>query len=479
MIRIFSDWREITAVFPIAGVLLVTVFSTSCAEPEEVWPTRAELMVAVEQAVAADDPVMRAETMRILGSSGLPELEEYLRQGASDPSDLVRASAVVAQLQIRQSGAERALLERIASGTREVRKEALLLALRFGRVGFAQRVVEQTRRDSTSDLREVAFDYALLSGTAPSLLNDDFLLRCLEDQPEAEFVILRLLVEGGNAETRNRVQEALLSDEEDERLWALRALAFAPIPSAWSYLRWLRDNGTQVEHDLAVLALVRIGDHSGERDALTFLREGSSDRKLETLRALSGVAEPALHDAFVTYLDHQRADIRRAALDGLMVIGITPNELLEMLDDANPELATFAAEQLSTWEPQALVNRICPRLRMGMDALTPLRFLWLLENGGEASTPLADCRGDFEALMISHDADVAGASARLYYAISDLTDAGVRPEASSSLQLWYAYLDESLRRDPGDYRYLYRDLLDHELLGIRLMASVGLLKSMR
>ena len=449
----------------------------ACAEPEEVWPTRAELMVAVEQGITAENPVVRAETMRILGRSGLPELEEYLRRGAADSSELVRASAVYLQLALRQNGAERALLERIASGTRETRREALLLALRFGRPGFAQRVVEQTRREATSDLRQAAFEYALFSGRTQSLLNDEFLLSYLEDQPDVEPEILRLLIERRHAETENQVQEALLSDDEDDRQWALKAMAFAPIPSAWSYLRWLRDNGTETEHDLAVLALVRIGDRSGVRDAVSFLREGSTNRKLQVLRALAGVAEPELHDAFSSYLDNQRADIRRAALDGLMTIGITQAELFEVLDDTNPDLAFFATQELQTLEPQALVNRVCPRLRMGADAFTPLRLLWFLRDAGVVGDELTDCRSDFEALMLSDNENVAGLAANLFFAVSDMSDPNIRPDSFAPLHVLYAYLNESLDHDPTEFRHVYRELLDHELLTIRLLASVGLLKS--
>ena len=434
-------------------------------------------MAAVDQAVQANDPIMRAEAMRVLGRSGVPELEAHLRHGASDPHPLVRAAAVEAQLSIRQNGGEHALLGRVASGEREERREALLLALRFGRQGFRERVTEQARRDANPDLRATAFRQALLAGTASDLLTDAFLETFLEDDPEFGGEAYRILIERGHAVTIERVQNGLVSGDVQERRWALSLLAYAPIPSTWPYLRWIHANGDEEDRQLATLALVRLGEAGAARDVLDLARRGPEDLTLPALRALRGVNDPGLREAFLDLMELPRPEVRRAVFDNLVEIGITPNTLLAFLSDGSPDLAHAARQRLLDEDSTYLTSRICPRLRMGGDVGRSLRFLWAAWTERPDPTIFADCSPALAALIEHDSPEIGGGAARLYYAISALPNISAEAALAQPSHRLYAFLDESIAREPRRFRDLYTALLDHELLAIRLVASIGLLKS--
>lgn len=461
---------------PLVVVCATVALCLSCGVEEEVWPVRAELMVPIEQGLTADDPTVRAETMRLLAASGLPDLQEHLKAGADDPSLLVRYSAISAQLELRQDGAERALLQEIGAGSRESRVEALLLALRLGRPSFQQSALELAQRENVGDLRDAAFRYALLSGSADEILSDEFVLAYLEDEPALSGEALRLLVDRQHAGTIVRISTALGAEGHAGRVWALRALGSSPLPSTWPFLRWIRDHGEQDERQLAMLALVRLGDRSGLREVLAALRSGRSDFTLEALRALSGLSDPDLRDSFLSFLDHQLPEIRLAALNGLVGLGVTPLELMDRLNEPDPDLKYYISNLLLDWDPNILTNRLCPRLRIGTDTVRSLEFLWFLRNEIGAEEELAECRRDFEFLLSSQDAQVAALAARLFYA-TDASSGAISAPSQQNLGALYAFLDESLVRSPSSYRHLYRDLLDHRLFTIRLIAAVGLLKA--
>ncbi len=454
----------------------MSLLLVACGDEEEVWPVRAELMAPIEQGLAADDPTVRAETMRLLAASGLPDLQERLRAGADDPSLLVRYSAIGAQLELRQDGAERALLQDIGTGSRESRRDALLLALRLGRPSFQQSALELAQRENLGDLRDAAFRYALLSGSADEILSDEFVIAYLKDDPELSGEALRLLVDRQHAATIDRISTSLGAEDHEGRLWALRALGSSPLPSTWPFLRWIRANGEQDERELAMLALVRLGDRSGLRDVLGTLRDGRSDFTLEALRALSGLSDPDLRDSFLSFLDHQRPEIRLAALNGLVGLGVTPLELMDRLGEPDPDLKFYISELLLEWDPSILTNRLCPRLRIGTDTVRSLEFLWFLRTEIGAQEELSECRGDFEFLLSSQDSQVAALAARLYYSTED-SGGAIPVPSEQNLEAFYAFLDESISRSPRSYRHLYRDLLDHRLFTIRLIAAVGLLKA--
>jgi hypothetical protein len=87
------------------------------------------------------------------------------------------------------------------------------------------------------------------------------------------------------------------------------------------------------------------------------------------------------------------------------------------------------------------------------------------------------CLPQIEALMSSPDVVQRGMAAHLYFQAVRPTAAQFNANLSSQHEVLYAFLEASLREEPRDFRDIYRRLLDHELLLVRVVAALGLLRS--
>ena len=459
-----------------AGLTLAC--ATGCGgdePPTETLPTPQELSAIVHQGAAASDPIMRAESMRLIARAGVPELHDQLRRGAEDDHPMVLSAAVESQLALGQQGAERNLLSRLSRGDVEQRRALLRLILRVGRPELQASAMTRIQRQ-TADLRATAFQQSRRGAVGRVPYPVDFLARLLEDQPDFAPVVAAELVARGRNEVLDAAHLRLQSDVAAERLASLRILAETPSRNAWSLLRWMRANGSDDESELATIAITRLGDDSYVDEVIDMLHRRQSPHRLRALRALSAVASPALRGVFSEYRVHDDPELRRAALDGLMAIGISTEELMPYVDDDDPDLYYAVVRILLEHEPAAIPEIVCPYLRGSDDPNPLLTLLWIVRQELGALDSFAACSDELERLSRVNTLETAALASRIRFSLDELPPARTANDISTRPEILYAYLDESLARDPVPQRDLYLSLLSHELLPIRLVAALGLLR---
>jgi HEAT repeat protein len=478
-----------------ACALLLLFAGLGCGGPEAPatppLPTRAELLAIVDEALGASDPTIRAEAARVLPLAGLPELDQRVLARLSDNDARVRAAAAEAGLRAGLSGAADALLQRLASGTPDERSEALALLVRLAPGAQVRRALDMLVLQSAA-LRAEAFErlrQRRLRWDA-EVVSAEYLRRLVEDDRPFLPMVVEALVTTGHRDALNSVHADLMSAEREERLRALRILTAAPSPDAWPQLRWLHQRGSTEDHALAALALARLGDGSVHAQLFELVDARHSPQRLAAARALRYVALPEDRAALRRLAQNDSADIRRAALDALAALGLGTEDVLAFA--AEPDVDVYAALVAHVLAAESTPGvLLCTQLRVVSDPTPLLRLISAALTARGSARGFDECPGILAELLGAREPATVGLAARLRYALigvdealaAAIPSAAVGASAVSGVfdldEVLYAYLEASLAQEPGPFETLYLGSLHHELLPVRLLASLGLLASSR
>lgn len=479
----------------VRALLITLTAALGCGGPEAPAtpppPTRAELLAVVDQALGASDPVIRAEAARVLPLAGLRELDQRVLARLSDGDARVRAAAAEAGLRAGLSGTADALLQRLASGTPEERSEALALLVRLAPGVQVRRALEMLVLQSAA-LRAEAFErlrQRRLRWDA-EVVPAEYLRRLVEDDRPFLPLVVEALVTTGHRDALNSVHADLMSAERETRLRALRILTAAPSPDAWPQLRWLHQRGSDEDRALAALALARLGDGSVHAQLFELVDARHSPQRLAAARALRYVALPGDRAALRRLAENDSADIRRAALDALAALGLSAEDVHAFADEPDVDVyAALVAHVLAAETSPGVL--LCTQLRVVSDPTPLLRLVQAALTARGSARGFDECPGILAELLSARDPATVGLAARLRYALVGVDQAlaeavpSAAPGASAVSgvfdldEVLYAYLEASLAQEPGPFEALYHGSLHHELLPVRLLASLGLLASPR
>jgi HEAT repeat protein len=420
---------------------------------------------------------MRAEALRLAAASAERELVALLPAGLTDRSASVRGSSLQALLELENRQAEAQVIEQLTRGPRQGRAAMMELALRAGSETLRAEVLNRAARDSSSVLQRVALRRALLDPDRTQL-SAELLNRAIGSSDERVAArAIELLTERGESGALHSVHLNLLSETLEERIAALRILALTPSVNAWPYLRWIQQNGEDEETSWAALALARMDDLSVVDEVEALLNSDDLDFLVSSIRVLPQIGGEEAIDILRTQRHDSREGVRAAALEGLMTLSAPLDDIIPFLEDPDREISRTASMYLLRSEGVELARHLCPDLRLNSSPLPTLRFLWLARTEAENRALIESCVPQLEALTSSEVADEVGISARLLYWVRSPDPAAYTTDLSQQPELLYAYLEASLQRDAERYRDIYRELLGHDLLAVRMTAAVGLLKT--
>ncbi|MCA9563564.1 MAG: HEAT repeat domain-containing protein [Myxococcales bacterium] len=460
---------------PFASLVLpILVFAGSCAEETADVPQGVELIAVVQSAMTSPVADLRAESIRLATIVDIPDLQIFLRRALEDDSPLVRTAALNGLLTRGEESAEGLLLRRLAEGSLEQRKDAFLAGLNFGTSRFQTQLMNYAAREGATMFRQLVVERFLLGDldyvAEPS---EAFLVRAVSDNPERAQALSARLLERGHAATRRRVLGALLSEQESERISAIRVLINTPLREAWPRLRWLFQTKSGEEQTLAATALLRLGDRSGMELLTTLWRRGG-DTAPEAVLARAEFLETQDRAQLSALLANPDPFFRRAALEALLGLGLSRDELLEVVEDVNPDLTNLATRLSLRQMGVDEIDQLCSRLSRSERPAQLLRVLWVYAEEGGTMDQSA-CDRAIAGLLDSEDTEVSSIAARIHYQTvpPSLEDF----ELAKDYPGWLlAILEYSLAQDGEQYADIYRELLGHELQIVRAGAAMGLLR---
>ncbi|MBN1946408.1 MAG: hypothetical protein JW797_12080 [Bradymonadales bacterium] len=462
---------------PVFFLCAIALLVGGC-QPRQERISRQELLSILRSGLNASDPILRAEAVRIAALADDQEVWGDIQDHLQDPQPIVRASAVAALIERDPALVEDRLNSLISpSGEPQARQLLVDLLLAEGTPRIRELTLQAILADPALESVQLVLHHLVDHPADISLLPEARIRQLLQAQDATTLTAtVQALVQGGQPDALDAIHADLLADSPDRRMLALVVLARVGSPNAWPHLRWVSRHGLVAEQTWARLALATIGDESVLPEVLEILRSGEQELIPDVLRALVHLPEPELRQHLEAFRNHNRPEIREAAIAGLITLGVPAANLLDLLSDGHPGVVQLAGQTLSQLEPRGMADRLCAALRVLPDPYPVLRFLWSYRETATIQPVIATCQPQLAALLERDDPQVQGLSARLYFATVPLQATALFSDRADQVAVAYAFLEESVRQQPAQFEELYYRFLHHDLLAFRLIASVGLLR---
>jgi HEAT repeat protein len=460
----------------VAGVALLA-FSAGACRPSEV-PVVVELPLAevieraLDEGVSAENPWIRAETLRLLSLSGAPEWRGTLQAGLQDEHPIVRALAIEALLPSGDADAQSAALELLVQGDREAKSRLLDLILANGTAEFQSHAAAMLLRDGSADIRrstllqirnvQVAVEPALRE----QLIND------LDTRvADAAFAWLVATDPAGALE---RVQTGLRSSDPEIRSQALEFSRHMATADLWPTMRAYVRSGDVQSRFAAECVLGQLGDPTVEESLRTVLLTGSASDAALALRAISRIRTERAQTQVERQIDDPRQEVRSAALDILLERQVPPSAVEPFLADADPSLGMRALAYMMSADIPWAVVRIERMLDVEENVLRVLRSLYEATGHLNASQVLNELTARLDVLAQSPDVEVADLASRLRLQASMAPPPNLNGAESWSAGRLYATVEALVHTATPEQSALLAHAARHDLLMVRVAAGVAI-----
>lgn len=442
-------------------------------EPERVERPLTEVMNgSLQEAITAENPWIRAETLRLMSLSGAPEWRDTLRAGLQDAHAVVRASAIEALLPAGDAEAQAAALSLIVQGDSQAKSRLLDLILVKGTPEFRVHAASTLLRDRSPEIRRATLlhirDIGLPLDPAlrEQLINDS-------DNGVAD-AAFAWLVAVDSAGALERVLTGLRSSDADRRAKALEFSRHMATADLWPTMRAYLQSGDSQSRFAAECVLGQLGDPTVEEALRTVILTGSEGDAALALRSISHIRTERALTQVERQIDDPRVEVRSAALDILLERHVPPSAVEPFLADEDPSLGMRAlAYMISTDVPWA-VARLGRMLSNEDNVLPVLRSLYEATNRLDSDALIAELAPQLEALSNSPDVQISDLASRLR-----LQAAVGAPLPASLPDDWpsgrlYATV-ESLLPAPGpEQSNVLAQAARHDLLMVRVAAAIAI-----
>ncbi len=469
-----------------------------CSDPTQLPDAEAQRIARVfEQGLKAPEPVLRADTVRVVGMAASPKMLPLLQMAVKDKHPVVRASAAV-HLFPYQPDTTRDFFQQVFAGdekevagliAREAFSANTIGSLEDSMVGFAL-------RSPTPEVRRRALEFGLIKRM--ELIKDKarldrellpLLSNAVDDElPQLAGKALRAMLDHGRRDRLEEiVHEAKRGGALGDRRRAIRILTYTRDEGLKDELESVvasNEGSLKVDAEVALVAIGQARDLSTLRDALAGADEQTT---LAILYALGHAPERDALRIIRPYRADSRVAVRLAAYKALA--NHPSADVVDFkrgLTDKDAEVAIAAVRGMVTSNPTAMSGSLREVLKNPRNAGRGLQVLisaaHRMEIDGDTDllarleTQLKNLDEEILALVASEDPTARAAAAGLLFRREDPL-AFYNTIEDPSVEATYALL-ESLARSPNPEAplanlELFARYNNAELLSLRIISALG------
>jgi HEAT repeat protein len=459
----------------VVGVLWLGLVASACDSAEVPAQTEQPLHEVMDEAlregVGAENPWIRAETLRLMALSSSPEWVDTLREGLQDPHPIVRLMAIETLLPGGDTEAQSAALTLLVQGDAEAKSRLLDLILSSGTPEFQADAASMLLRDGSPEIRRSTLLHIQAQVVAIEPALREQLLHDLDTRvADAAF---EWLVTADPAAALERVQTGLRSSDADIRAQALEFSHHLATADLWPTMRAYLRAGDPQRRFAAECVLGQLGDPSVEEALRTVILTGSASDAALALRSISRIRTERAQTQVERQIDDPRPEVREAALDVLLERQVPPSAVEPFLADESPLLGTRALTYMIASDMGWAVRRIERMLTVEENVLQVLRSLH--EAMGRLNDPalLHELAPRLEDLSNSPDVEIAHLASRLRLQSSP------PPPSPSGTELWppgrmYATAESLILSAQAENSPFLAEAARHDLLMVRVAAAIAI-----
>ncbi|MBU6162615.1 MAG: HEAT repeat domain-containing protein [Myxococcales bacterium] len=451
-------------------------YSTTACEAEEVvaqvdQPLAEVMAEALRDGVEADNPWIRAETLRLMALSGSPEWVATLRAGLQDAHPMVRVMAIEALLPAGDAEAQSVALTLLVQGDADAKSRLLDLFLSRGTTEFQAHASAMLLRDGAPEIRRSTLLQIREHGVAIEPALREQLIHDLDTRvADAAF---GWLVTADPAAALDRVQTGLRSSDTDVRRRALEFSRHMATADLWPTMRAYLRAGDSQSRFAAECVLGQLGDPSVEEALRTVILTGSASDAALALRSISHIRTERAQTQVERQIHDPRQEVREAALDILLERQVPPSVVEPFLADEDPSLGTRALAWMIASDINWVVNRIERMLAIEENVIHVLRSLHEASDQPDKTALLSQLAPQLDALCDSPNVEISHLASRLRL------QASTPPPLPSGAELWqpgrmYATTESLITTAGTEHGDFLAGAARHDLLMVRVAAAIAI-----
>ena len=474
------------------------------------------------------DPFVRAETLRAMKITEVPELADHAEPLIADPHPMVQVAAYRKMVAADHPSARQRAMHLFNRGDEDQQYQLLDISLRYGSDTLRRTMLERALRVDSSRLRLRALEEGLLKEIEQAREEGDDnelrhellpeLSRYVDDNdPEIAAIALATLTEAGQYDRADAFIERLAdeSNSTEDRVDAARTLVFARIDRARDLYTEMLDDVGAYDPDalgipdrriddrllrLAVLGKTVLGNPDFVDPAMAYLDGADTTETVEVLEVLAANPSPDASIALRTHMRDANATVRRRAIalygerddvrpDALigalrhddyetqrMLVGFLSQQfaepwvdyLRERLDDTNPDTVEQTLRMMQS------ILRSDEELATIAPLQQRLEHLATGENLPFDTSALPD-----DEELASQIESISNVAAYLLFRVSEEGAFREVIRQNPDPQTRYAYLEHLTSHDPREHVGVLREYLYDDIYALRLMAAAGLWSAFR